>query len=158
LSIPASADNDDGDFSLDDNASKDNFMAEPQLAILARRFDTRSQASERRTKTAVKSLLQDWRTGAKAAQRQFQKDAQLLITLLNQQISRASTLLQKFSAQTTAQLCLFDKKLAELDCRVDEKLMKVDKVLMSMGTSLSSMEDSIMSAMQALPTEDTVKG
>ncbi len=36
--------------------------------------------------------------------------------------------------------------------------MKVDKALMSLGTSLLLMDDSIMSATQALPTVDTEKG
>jgi hypothetical protein len=158
LSIPASADNDDGDFSLDNDASKANFAAELRLAIPACHFNMRSRASKRRTEASVESLLQDWHTGAKAAQRQFQKDAQLLVTLLNQQIPHASTLLQKLSSQTTAQVHLFDNKLAESDHRVDEKLVKVDKVLLPLGTSLSSIEDSITSVMQVLPTVDTVKG
>jgi hypothetical protein len=66
--------------------------------------------------------------------------------LLNQQISYASALLQKLSAQTTAQLRLFDKKLAELDRSVDEKLVKVDKALTFLGTSLLLMKDSVMPA------------
>ncbi len=85
-SIPASADNDDGDFSLDNNASEANFAAELRLAIPARHFNMHSRASKCRTKASVESLLQDWHKGAKTAQRQFQKDAQLLVTLLNQQI------------------------------------------------------------------------
>jgi hypothetical protein len=74
LSIPASADDDEGDISLDNDASEDNFAAKLRLTTLARRFNMHSRASKCRMEAVVESLLRDWRTGAKAAQRQSQKD------------------------------------------------------------------------------------
>jgi hypothetical protein len=56
------------------------------------------------------------------------------------------------------QLHLFNLKLAKLDRPVDKKLAEVDVVLTSVGTSLLSMEDSIMSAIQALLAVDMIKG
>jgi hypothetical protein len=81
-SIPASTDGDDGEFGLEDDASKDNFATKLRLAALACRFNTRSQASKGRTKATVESLLLDWCAGAKA-DLQFWTDAHLIIMLLN---------------------------------------------------------------------------
>jgi hypothetical protein len=150
LSTPTFADGDDGDFRLEDNMSEDDFAAEPRLMALARHLDTRFRVYKCRTKAAVESLLQNWCAGAKAAQLQFWKDAQLIVTFINQQISHTSTFLWQLSAQTMEQLHLFNVKLADLDRRADKKLMEVDVAHMSVGTSLSSMKDSIMSATQAL--------
>ena len=82
----------------------------------------------------------------------------MIVTLLNQRIIRPSPLLQQLSTQTTEQLRLINDELANLDRCAEEKLAEVDVVLMSVETSLSSMEDSIMSATQALPTVAVIQG
>ncbi len=76
------------------------FAGKPRLAALACRLDMRFRALERRTRSSVDRLLQDWELRATADQQQFWMDTNLIIVALQQKDMQASTLLQQMTTQT----------------------------------------------------------
>jgi hypothetical protein len=138
--------------------AESEFAGEQWLEVLARHLDMRLQASERRTRSAVDTLLQNWEQQDTADQRHFWMDANLFIVELKRKVARASTLLQQLTTQAEEQKCLMDGTLANLAHRVDKKLKEVEVAITSMTRSISSMEDTIASATLALPMISNIKG
>jgi hypothetical protein len=85
-------------------------------------------------------------------------DANLFVVELQRKVAWASTLLQQLTTQVEEQKCLVDGTLANLACWADKKLEEVDVAIISMTTSIFSMEDTIASATLALPMISDVKG
>jgi hypothetical protein len=101
--VATQAGDDDDALGSNGDIAELEFAQAPRLAVLARRLDMRFQASERRTRSAVDTLLRDWGQRALADQQHFWKDVNTFVVELERKVARASTLLQQLTTQTEAQ-------------------------------------------------------
>jgi hypothetical protein len=158
MAVHAGGKDEDDMLGSDKDIVESEFVGEPWLAALARRLDMWLRASERRTRSAMDTLLQDWEQRDTADQWRFWTDANSFVVELQRKVAQASTLLQQLTTQAEEQKCLVDGTLANLAHWADKKLKEVDVAITSMTTSISLMEDTIASATLALPTISNIKG
>jgi hypothetical protein len=80
IAKPANVDADEDNFESDEDIVEGTeFAGEPWLVALACRLDTQFRALERRTRSAVDRLFQDWEQRATADQQQFWTDTNLTV-------------------------------------------------------------------------------